>query len=44
MIKEVVVSKEAVEDLEEGRVFYERRQPGIGDDFWDSLLSEMESK
>jgi len=25
MIKEVVVSKEAVEDLEEGRIFYERR-------------------
>jgi len=43
MIKEVVVSKEAVEDLEEGRVFYERRQAGIGDYFWDSLLSDMES-
>jgi len=43
MIKEVVVSKEAVEDLEEGRIFYERRQPGIGDYFWDSLLSDMES-
>ena len=24
------------------RLFYERRQAGIGDDFWDSLLSEME--
>jgi len=36
-------SKEAVEDLEEGQVFYERRQPGIGDYFWDSLLSDMES-
>lgn len=43
MIKEVVVSKEAVEDLEEGRIFYERRQPGIGDYFWDSLLSDMDS-
>jgi hypothetical protein len=43
MIKEVVISREAVEDLEEGRSFYERRQPGVGDYFWDSLLSDMES-
>ena len=43
MIDEVVVSREAVEDLEEGWTFYETRQAGIGNYFWDSLLSDMES-
>lgn len=43
MIDEVVVSREVVEDLEEGWTFYETRQAGIGNYFWDSLLSDMES-
>jgi len=43
VIDEVVVSREAVEDLEEGWTFYETRQAGIGNYFWDSLLSDMES-
>ena len=43
MIDEVVVSREEVEDLEEGWTFYETRQAGIGNYFWDSLLSDMES-
>jgi len=43
VIDEVVVSREVVEDLEEGWTFYETRQAGIGNYFWDSLLSDMES-
>jgi len=43
VIDEVVVSREEVEDLEEGWTFYETRQAGIGNYFWDSLLSDMES-
>ena len=43
MIKNVIVSKEAANDLEDGRSFYDQRQAGVGDYFWDSLISDMES-
>ena len=43
MIKDVVVLKEAADDLEDGRSFYDRRQMGVGDYFWDSLIAELES-
>lgn len=42
-IKDVLVQKEAINDLEEGRLFYEHREPGVGDYFWDCLLSDIES-
>ena len=34
---------EAEQDLESGWSFYEQQQKGIGDYFWDSLLSDIES-
>ena len=37
----VIVLKEVAEDLEEGRLFYDRKEPGIGDYFFDSLISEL---
>jgi plasmid stabilization system protein ParE len=38
---EVWVLAEAVQDLENGAEYYEARQPGVGDDFWDSLLADI---
>ena len=43
MVKEVIVLKEVSDDLNVGKVFYDRREPGIGDYFWDSLLADIES-
>ncbi len=42
-IVDVRVLEEAVADLESGRRFYEERQSGLGDYFWDTLLSDLES-
>ncbi len=42
-VREVIVLKEATEDLEEGQLFYDRKEPGIGDYFFDSLISDLES-
>ena len=42
-IRDVFVLEEALADLENGRLFYEERQPGLGDYFWDTLLSDLES-
>jgi plasmid stabilization system protein ParE len=41
-LKQVVVLAEAVEDIEAARDFYEVQQPGVGDYFVDSLLSDIE--
>jgi len=40
-VRKLTVLKEVVEDLEEGRLFYDRKEPGIGDYFFDSLISEL---
>ena len=42
-IKDVLVLKEAVDDLNEGRLFYDRKEAGVGDYFWDSLIADIES-
>ncbi|MCF8038032.1 MAG: hypothetical protein K9K79_01835 [Desulfohalobiaceae bacterium] len=41
MVKEVIVLKEVSDDLNDGKAFYDQREPGIGDYFWDSLLANM---
>lgn len=33
----------ALEDLAEGRRFYERQNPGVGDYFMDSLFADIDS-
>lgn len=43
IVQDVVVLKEAAEDLESGFVFYESRETGVGDYFWDSLIADIES-
>ncbi len=39
----VVVFEDAAADLEAGRRFYENREPGVGDYFVESLLSDLDS-
>ncbi len=39
----VRILRPALEDLAEGRCFYEFQQEGIGDDFLDSLFTEIDS-
>ena len=33
----------AVKDLEEGRIFYEKQGAGVGDYFFDTLFSDIDS-
>ncbi len=42
-IKHIKVLAEAEEDLETGRLFYENQEQGIGEYFWDTLISDIES-
>ena len=39
----VVVLEDAAEDMESGRRFYESREPGVGDYFIESILSDLSS-
>jgi len=42
-IHEIHVLEEAEQDLENGKKFYDENEHGVGDYFWDSMISEMES-
>jgi hypothetical protein len=42
-VKHIQILSDAETDLEEGRAFYDKQGEHIGDYFWDSLLSDMES-
>jgi plasmid stabilization system protein ParE len=42
-IKNIHVSSEAENDLNDGRNFYNSQQQGIGEYFWDTLISDIES-
>jgi len=42
-IRPIQVLSEAEVDLEDGSFFYESREQGVGEYFWDSLLSDIES-
>ena len=41
--KDIVVLKEASDDLKYGKTFYNQREFGVGDYFWDSLIADIES-
>jgi plasmid stabilization system protein ParE len=41
--RDVTVLHEVVDDLNDGKAFYDERQPGVDDYFWDSLLADIES-
>ena len=42
-IKHIQILSEAEADLEDGRLFYDSQEKGIGNYFWDSLISDIES-
>jgi len=42
-VHDVVVLREVAGDLNEGKAFYDRSEPGVGDYFWDSLCADIES-
>ncbi len=42
-IKNIHVSSEVENDLDDGRNFYNSQQQGIGEYFWDTLISDIES-
>ena len=42
-IKKIQILSNAEKDLEDGRQFYDQQGEHIGDYFWDSLLSDIES-
>jgi hypothetical protein len=43
IITDIVVLKEVLIDLDDGRRFYDHIHKGAGDYFWDSLIAEIES-
>lgn len=42
-IKDIVTLKEVADDLNDGKAFYDQREAGVGDYFWDSLVADIES-
>lgn len=42
-VKDVITLREVADDLQDGKAFYERSEAGVGDYFWDSLISDIES-
>ncbi len=42
-IKDIVTLKEVANDLNDGKAFYDQREAGVGDYFWDSLVADIES-
>ena len=43
IVKHVIILKEVSDDLNDGKAFYDQREAGVGDYFWDSLLADIES-
>jgi len=43
IVKNVVILTEVADDLNDGKAFYDQRESGVGDYFWDSLLADIES-
>jgi hypothetical protein len=42
-IRDVVTLKDVADDLNDGKAFYDQKESGVGDYFWDSLLADIES-
>ncbi len=41
--KDIVVLQDVAGDLNDGKAFYDQIEPGVGNYFWDSLLTDIES-
>ncbi len=42
-VKNVLTLKEVADDLNDGKTFYDHREAGVGDYFWDNLVADIES-
>jgi len=42
-LKDIITLKEVANDLNEGKDFYDQREVGVGNYFWDSLVADIES-
>lgn len=42
-IKELILLKEVIDDLNDGKHFYDQKARGVGDYFWDSIIADIES-
>jgi hypothetical protein len=42
-IDDVFILEEAVDDLSEGKAFYDFQETGVGDYYWDCLIADIES-
>ncbi len=42
-ISDVFIIEEAFDDLNQGKDFYDFQEKGVGDYFWDCLISDIES-
>jgi hypothetical protein len=40
---DLIVIRQVKEDLNEGRIFYDSNEKGIGDYFYDTIVSDIES-
>jgi len=43
IVQDVVVLDDAADDLTASRIFYDQREAGVGEYFWDSLVADIES-
>lgn len=42
-VNDVYIMEEAVDDLNEGRSFYDLQEIGVGDYFWGCIIADIES-
>lgn len=42
-VKKIVVLSDVAQDLNNGKGFYDHKEPGVGDYFWDSLMADIKS-
>ena len=42
-VRQVLVLDEVADDLKEGSNFYDKKEPGIGEYFFDCIISDIES-
>jgi plasmid stabilization system protein ParE len=42
-VKHIQIASDAVADLEDGKFFYSAQSQGVGEYFWNSLLSDIET-
>ncbi|MCF8373686.1 MAG: hypothetical protein K9H64_18845 [Bacteroidales bacterium] len=42
-VRDVLILEDAANDLEDGRFFYSQAEIRVGEYFWDSLISDIES-